>query len=483
MKLLSYLMLSVASVGSPARLYTFHHENVLGTSLEFKALAADEAAAQRAERAALDEIDRLNKILSGYDAESEFSRWARTHGGAVRVSPELFAVLGQFDAWQTRTNGALDAAAETVTRVWKQAAREQRVPTSQELASAVALVKQPHWRLDVASRTATHLSDAPLMLNSFAKSYIVDKAAGAAMATGALKGVVVNIGGDLVARGDWNEPVRVADPRADGENGPALAELTLRDRAVATSGGYRRGVTIAGKHYSHIVDPRTGRPADEILSATVAARDAATAGALATAFAVLPLNESVRLAQAVAADVDYLMVDRSGRRVTSPRWAGLAAAAQPGTALATGEVAIELELARISDGRYRRPYVAVWVEDKDKFPLRTVALWLEKTRWLPDLKSWYHSDRMRSMAEGKDITGSVSSATRPPGKYTLRWDGKDQAGSLVKPGKYTICIEAAREHGTYQVIRQEIDFGGASKQFTLPGGTEIATIAVDYRKK
>lgn len=479
MKLLTLLLLSVAGVGSSAHVFTFHHESVLGTSLEFKTSAADEASARRAENAALGEIDRLNKILSGYDTQSEFSRWARTKNQAVPVSPELFEVLSQFDAWRVRTHGALDAAAETVTRVWKNAAREQRVPTAQALQAAVAQVRQTHWRLDAARRTATHLTDAPLVLNSFAKSYIVDKAANAALAT-RVPGVVVNIGGDLVARGQWQEGVRVVDPRADAENGPSLAEFKVADRAVATSGGYRRGVTIGGTHYSHLVDPRTGQPAGEILSATVAARDAATAGALATAFAVMPAKESVLLAQ--ASGVDYLMLDRSGRRLASPRWAGLLAA-QASVPSAVGEVGIALELARIEDGRYRRPYVAVWIEDKDKFPIRTVALWLEKTRWLPDLKSWYHADRLRSLAEGKDITSSVSSATRPPGKYTLKWDGKDQQGQLVKPGKYTVCIEAAREHGTYQIIRQEIDWGGASKQFTLKANTEIASASVDYRKK
>ena len=76
----------------------------------------------------------------------------------------------------------------------------------------------------------------------------------------------------------------------------------------------------------------------------------------------------------------------------------------------------------------------------------------------------------------------MSSATRPPGKYTVRWDGKDNQGQTVKPGKYTICIEAAREHGTYQVIRQELDFGGPPRQVQLPGNTEIASVALDYRK-
>ena len=91
------------------------------------------------------------------------------------------------------------------------------------------------------------------------------------------------------------------------------------------------------------------------------------------------------------------------------------------------------DLAQIG-GNARRPYVAVWIEDKDNFPVRTLALWYQKHRWLPDLRAWYRGDRMRAMAEGSEITPGVSSATRPAGKYTVKWDGKDNAGKLVKPG-------------------------------------------------
>ena len=147
------------------------------------------------------------------------------------------------------------------------------------------------------------------------------------------------------------------------------------------------------------------------------------------------------------------------------------------------ELTVTLELARLDGMRARRPYVAVWIEDKDKFPVRTIALWFEKIRWLPELRAWYHDDRVRSMAEGSDITASVSSATRSPGKYTLKWDGKDNAGKPVKAGRYTVCIEASREHGTYQVYRQEVDFNGTPRQIPLQGGTEIAAASLEYAKR
>jgi thiamine biosynthesis lipoprotein len=102
---------------------TAHYENVLGTSMEIKLIAASEAVEDRAEAAALAEIKRLDGVLSGYNPTSEFSRWARTRNQAVRVSSELMEVLQLWDSWRVRTGGALNPAAEAITRVWKRAER------------------------------------------------------------------------------------------------------------------------------------------------------------------------------------------------------------------------------------------------------------------------------------------------------------------------------------------------------------------------
>jgi thiamine biosynthesis lipoprotein len=488
------LLLSAAPTVGPRPLQVFQRENVLGTSCELKVRAASGDAASHAESAALQEIARESAILSSWDTSSEFSRWFRTRGQAIPISPELLEVLSAFDAWRERTGGALDAAAEAVSRAWTLAAAERRTPTQQELRAAVAAVHRPHWKLDPAARTAIHLSDTPLALNSFVKSYIMDHAVDAALRTPGVTAAVLNIGGDLVIRGPWTEPVNVADPSSDAENSAPVDRLLVSDRAVATSGGYRRGFDIAGRHYSHIVDPRTGEPTSHILSATVIAARPVDAGALATAFCVLTPEESVRLAAAVPG-TEFLLLTADGRRVASPGWKRyesaaplLTAAAKPAPspsptpqfADAGMELNIAFEVAQTSYAK--RPYVAVWIEDKNKFPVRTLALWYRKERWLPELRAWYRDDRMRSMAEGNDLAASISSATRPPGKYTLKWDGKDNAGKPVKPGKYVVVIEAAREHGTYQIMRQELDFDGKPKQFQLPGNQEIASATIDYRQ-
>jgi thiamine biosynthesis lipoprotein len=483
-------------------LYVFQYENVVGTSLEIKVAASSEAQSEKAEQAVLTEIDREAHILSSWDPDSEFSKWFRTMDEPVQVSPELFEVFSLFDKWRGLTSGALDPSAEVITRVWKRAATENRLPSQAELDAAVASVHRVHWLLDPVNRTATHTSDAPLALNSFVKSYIAGRAADAALETSGAQGLVINIGGDLVVRGNWKEPVDVSDPKSDAENGAPIARLVIHDRTIATSGDYRRGVEIAGRHYSHIVDPRTGKTADQVISSTVIAQSPATAGALATALSVLTPEESARIVAATPG-VEYLLVTESGKRIASPGWSSYQAAPAPHAAAAPKraaayetvaaqsgvsfwdqkyELGITIELSLIEGYRVHRPYVVVWIENENHAPVRTIALWFAKYKYLNELRSWSREESTRSLSEDTHVINSVSSATRPPGKYTFRWDGKDDFGNLVKAGKYNVMIEAAREHGSYQLMHQEMDFNGSPKQFQLPGDVEIASATLDYHK-
>jgi thiamine biosynthesis lipoprotein ApbE len=508
--IISALLTVMAAAGRPnlaraenaGQWHTSYFDHVLGTSLELKFEALTPEDADIAEKAALAEIDRLAAILSGYDAASEFSRWFATRNQPVKISSELFEVLALFDTWRDRTAGAIDAAAESAGRLWQSAAQRQLLPSAAELAHVIAETGQTHWQLDRAAGTANHLSATPLRLNSFAKSYIIDHACNAALETGKVSTAVVNIGGDLVIRGRSDASVAIIDPGAAAENDEPLAYVTARDRAVATSGDYRRGVMIGGKWFSHLIDPRSGRPADQVRSATVSSPSATTAGALATALCVMSPEEGTRLAETFP-DTDYLIVRADGTQLISASWKsgaggngfkfagvhGALAKAPMGRGTADGqtdaafEVVVDLEVASIGGGRARRPYVAVWIEDKDNFPVRTVALWFKGARWLPDLRSWSRAEQMRSMAEPARNPASIASATRGPGKYSLRWNGTDDAGKRLPPGHYTVMIEVAREHGTHQLVSGKIDAGGPGTHIELPANAELAAASLDYRPK
>ncbi|MGH9681640.1 MAG: DUF2271 domain-containing protein, partial [Candidatus Acidiferrales bacterium] len=404
-----------SSISPHFKRYDFHYENVLGTSLEVKVLADSAASSEKAEQTVLAKIERERRILSSWDPNSEFSRWFRTEDRPVKVSPDLYEVLSLFDKWRGLTHGALDASAETVTRVWQHAAAENRLPTKEELDAAVVRVHEIHWRLDPVNHTATHTSDVPLAMNSFVKSFIAGRAADAALRTSGVQGLVVNIGGDLVVRGDWQERVDVADPKSDAENGAPIARLVVQNRAVATSGDYRRGVEIGGRHYSHIVDPRTGMTADEIISSTVIARAPEVAGALATALSVLSPEEGARLISTLPG-VEYLLVKKDGERIESGGWSaffappeqrnyrwqtvalhkGVADKSPSGLWNPRYELDITIDLSLIPGFRVKRPYVAVWIEDENHDPVRTISLWFRKYKFLNELRAWTRAEDMRT---------------------------------------------------------------------------------------
>ena len=495
-----------AAAGPSARDFEFRHENVLGTSMELRVRAATDDAAQAAETRALAEIDRLAAILSGYDPASDFRRWQATIGQPESIAPELYELLRASDQWREASGGAFDPRVQALTELWSRCARLDRRPTDDELARAQARMARPAWRLDPDRKTAEHLSDAPLSLNSIAKGFILGRAAEAARAGNpAIRGVLLNIGGDIRVIGEVARTIGVAQPVGDSESAAPIAVVEVRDRSVATSGNSQRGFRIAGTWYSHIFDPRTGQPAAGVLGATVIAQQAADANAIATTLNVLPIEDGLRFVASIPG-AEALIVAADGQIHKTPGWSkyerpmtATAAPAPPRTSPAvadadawgqTHELRVNLEI-RGPEGntrrRYQRPYVAVWVEDKDGLAARTLALWLQTRdpgpRWHPDLKRWYRDDQTRKLADDTNLIDTLSRATRPPGKYTLTWDGKDDHGQPLAPGNYTICIEAAREHGTYQLIRKDITIGDTPFSADLGGNPEIKAASIDYHRK
>jgi thiamine biosynthesis lipoprotein ApbE len=457
--------------------YIYHYENILGTSLQLKVIAPDESIADKAEQMALKEIDRLTSILSTYNPDSEISLWQKTFHHEVSVSRELFEVLQLFDYWQTKTNGALNASIGTAIHIWKKADQNNQIPDNQELAAAVEAMKKPQWMLNFKNGSATRLGSSSLMFNTFVKGYIINKVYEKLTTLKDISDVVINIGGDILVTGQTNQFVLITDPLKNAENDRPLSTINLRNRAVATSGNYRRGFILNGQSFSHIIDPRTARPVSNIISATVIAPKMVDACALATAFNVLAVEESILLAASIDS-VEYKIITSNGEAIESKGWKELELKGPMDDEInpLQNKLSVEFQLAGY-EGRYRRPFVAVWIENKKKEPVRTLALWYNKRRWLPDLKRWYSKNQ--SILQDSVSSSLISSATRTAGKYALSWDGISQNGKAAPSGTYTLFIEVAREHGTYQLIKQEFQLNGKPKHFEMEGGTEVTSATLD----
>lgn len=483
-------------------------ENVMGSSMELRVWSRGLEAARRAEARALAEIHRLSAILSTYDPQSEFSRWRRATGRPMAVSAPLWEILEAVDAWRIWSEGAFDPRVATLTGLWVEAAREGREPDEGEIRNAMKTTAAPAWRLDPATRRAVSLSEAPLTLDAIAKGYIIEGATVAALGDGReVRGVLLNIGGDLKAVGRTDGWIGVVNPLADSESSPPLTFVEVHDQAVATSGWSQRGFSINGEWRSHILDPRTGRPVSRVIGATVIAPRSADADALATICNILPPEDGIALVESTEGAA-CLIVEADGRVHRSAGWerherpgafplAFAMAAAPAATAAGDGsawgdefELVVDFEINDPEGAgvQYRRPYVAIWAEDQEGNPVRNILLWVSQGgagpfEWLPDLRRWKRADSIRKKTDKREMVFVMSRPTRPPGKYNAIWDGKDDLGKPVPPGEYTIYIEAAREHGTYQSMRVKLTLADKPFSEDLKGNVEIKSAAVSYRQK
>lgn len=463
------------------RVSSFQFDHILGTSLDVW-LTGPKPSAERAETTLLDEIERLRRVFSLYDPESELSRLNRSRG-PVSVSPDLAAVLRQYVRWERESTGACHSRSTALTGLWSEAEKQGRLPDTDRLAAVVRSISGPGWRLE--GSVVTRSASRPFDLNALAKGYILHSAVKIVRESYSdLSAGLVNLGGDMTGWGDSPWIIGVQDPYDPADNARPLTHVRLRNAAVATSGGYQRYFTIRGQRYSHLIDPRTGFPADGVASATVLAPDSPTANILATTLCVLAPAEGLRLV-ARTPGAECLIVTAEGEVVRSPGFGGYEWNDDPKPIAGdTGpwpdqfQVTVHIDLPQMNNARYRRPYVAVWVEDESGKAVRTLAVWGNNPKWTKDLSDWW-----KVAKNDAALVKAVTRATRGPGKYDLVWDGKNDKGNPLPRGTYTVRVEVHREHGKHLRQSGKIKCEGEPDTVTLEKNDETNATVVEYKKK
>jgi thiamine biosynthesis lipoprotein len=236
---------------------------------------------------ALDEIDRIEQMLTVYRDDSDVSLLNANSGGAV--SSELFQLLQTCAVLSNDTAGAFDVAIGSMVKCWGFHKREGRVPTEQELSTAMFASGQRHVVLDDRSNTVKYLRPVELNFGAIGKGYALDRAAVILQNNWGIHSALLHGGGSSVravgcpptnVRG-W--PVALRHPAGDVRT---LGVVYLNHQGLGTSAATYQHFEYAGKQYGHVLDPRTGRPADGVQSASCVAGTAALADALSTAMFV-----------------------------------------------------------------------------------------------------------------------------------------------------------------------------------------------------
>ena len=243
--------------------------------------------------AALDLIDAIEARISVYRDSSELAAVNAAAGRWVAVSADTLALLALARDLQERTAGAFDLAAGPLVRAWGFLRRQGRTPGPDELAAALAASGSRHLELDPdGCRARLAVLGAELNPGGIGKGWAIDRAIDLLAAAGVPSVLVhggqssvraIGIHGpDLPGRAGWKVGLR--HPLRPGRR---LASFTLVNRALGTSGSGTQFFVDRGRRLGHVLDPRSGNPAEGVISATVLAPTAAEADALATAAYVL----------------------------------------------------------------------------------------------------------------------------------------------------------------------------------------------------
>jgi FAD:protein FMN transferase len=328
--------------------------NMMGTWATLTIITGGGKQAVRAMDAAYAALDSVNLQMSAYLPGTEIGRI--NAGETAEVSEATQRVLEEAFRYTDLSGGAFDVTVGPLIQLWREAAKNDRLPSAAEIATAMALVGPGKIEMEGANRTVRLRFDGMrLDLGGIAKGYGIDRAAAALQREGVNAGIV-EVGGDLYCFGEIpaeligkqptlpvralrrkTSPAAIASkpgnssestfagirrteskPLVDLKPWPLglqspfgevlVGKIQMPGGAVATSGHYRRYSTVEGKQYSHIIDARSGWPVEAPASATVIAPDAMTADALATAITVLGAEAGLALAESIG-DVEALVIE------------------------------------------------------------------------------------------------------------------------------------------------------------------------------
>jgi thiamine biosynthesis lipoprotein len=249
--------------------------DAMGSTYSIAIYGTDRVQMEAAVDAAFDEVRRLDDMLSNYRPDSEWSEINR-HAAEkpMKISPEMFQLLSACVGYSRESEGAFDISVGPLMKVWGFYKGSGHLPHRPEVLAALTKVGYRHIHLDSAAQTVWF--DRPgveLDPGGIGKGYAVDRMVDVVRKKGFSIALVAGSGSSIYGMGSPpTEPqgwkVEIRDPRDPDK---AAAEVFLKDTSMSTSGSYEKFFRAEGRTYAHIMDPRTGYPAQGSASVSVIA--------------------------------------------------------------------------------------------------------------------------------------------------------------------------------------------------------------------
>jgi thiamine biosynthesis lipoprotein len=316
-------MIVAASLYSTAAVSPYHAVRYLmGTWCDLSIFDVRAEHAAPTAEAVFEEIARLERVMSTWDADAELSRVNRRAGrGLQPISRDLAEVTAAALDTCRDTGGAFDPTVGPLVRLWRFDTEHPTMPSLESVAQARLRVGCSRIALEREPPSLALPNGSSVDLGGIGKGYAVDRAL-AVLRSAGVRRAKLDCGSSSLGfegRTDGGWPVVVADPR-DRER--PLLTFRVERGSVSSSGQQERMVSKGGRRYGHIFDPRTGQPVESaLLLVTVVAPDATRADALSTALFVLGPDPGERLLRRMP-DVSAIFVETSAAGRLSVRTVG-----------------------------------------------------------------------------------------------------------------------------------------------------------------
>ncbi len=311
--LLLIVCFSFSTILSKAQDYRHRNFTMMGCDFALTVLMDDSAQAEVYLDKAMEEISRIERLISSWDPNSQTSSINRNAGiQPVKVDDELFDLIKRCIGISQITDGAFDITYASMDKIWKFDGSMSVMPSEELIQNSVRMVGYQKIVLDEQKRTVFLPENGmKIGFGGIGKGYAADKAKELLRSLG-VEGGIVNASGDINTWGKQSNgeawKIAITNPL---DKLKAFGLISLLDGAIVTSGDYEKFVTFNGKRFSHIIHPKTGMPCDGIISVSVLAPKAELADALATSVFVMGIEVGVNRINQLA-QVECIIIDEFG---------------------------------------------------------------------------------------------------------------------------------------------------------------------------
>jgi len=283
---------------------------IMGSEFQYKLYCKNKSICEKAVRESQERLNQIDFIFSNYREDSVLTKVNLNASIAPVTVPAEFVNLTEQSIYYSEfTSGSFDITIGKLYGLWKKSASTNQVPENSQIEAALKCTGYKKILLDKEKNTVSFNSNClELDFGAIGKGYAVDEVVKIVKSHGIKKGLI-NFGGNIYALDKPDEEkgweVGINDPF---NKSSVIDFIYINNLGVATSGDYEKFFVINGKRYSHIINPQSGFPVENLSSVTVLADSATKADALSTAFSVMGKNKTEEFVTK-SNDVGVMIID------------------------------------------------------------------------------------------------------------------------------------------------------------------------------